>query len=248
MVREAVKARAARQPVPAQLRRALGQASPASFLETPRLDSGGIEDDLVMCLSGDRFLANLAPVQELLLQIALGIQLAGVDQVGRSAGPVLLGSWCNSLHAFVLPRRFAPHNIHYVNWTCATLWSGSSWPRWTSICSEVTHHACNPAPCLGILLQVQHELLAPSHALEVGVVIIALPTRGVGVVGQGSPSTIGIEPAGKPPLGHRAHPVSSGPAAHRIGGTPPLPGRSGYHPGPAGGSSRTACSPGRHAS
>ena len=35
-----------------------------------------------MCLSGDRFPADLAPVQELLLQIALGIQLAGVDQVG----------------------------------------------------------------------------------------------------------------------------------------------------------------------
>ena len=35
MVREAVKALAALQPVPAQLRRALGQASPASFLETP---------------------------------------------------------------------------------------------------------------------------------------------------------------------------------------------------------------------
>ena len=34
-----------------------------------------------------------------------------------------------------------PDNIHYVNWTCATLWSGSSWPRWTSICSEVTHQA-----------------------------------------------------------------------------------------------------------
>ena len=96
-----------------------------------------------------------------------------------------------------------PDNIHYVNWTCATLWSGSSWTRWTSICSEVTHHACNPAPCLGILLQVQDELLAPSHALEVGKVIIVLPTRGVGVVGQGSPSTIGIEPAWKPPLGHR---------------------------------------------
>ena len=47
MVGEALKARAARQPVPAQLRRALGQAGPASFLETPRLDSGGIEDALV---------------------------------------------------------------------------------------------------------------------------------------------------------------------------------------------------------
>ena len=35
-----------------------------------------------MCLSGDRFPADLAPVQELLLQIALGIQLAGVDQLG----------------------------------------------------------------------------------------------------------------------------------------------------------------------
>ena len=39
-------------------------------------------DALVMCLSGDRFPADLAPVQELLLQIALGIQLPGVDQVG----------------------------------------------------------------------------------------------------------------------------------------------------------------------
>ena len=35
-----------------------------------------------MCLSGDRFLADPVPVQELLLQIALGIQLPGVDQVG----------------------------------------------------------------------------------------------------------------------------------------------------------------------
>ena len=58
-----------------------------------------------MCLSGDRFPADLAPVQELLLQIALGIQLAGVDQVGDEQVGDEQGLFCLG-HGATPPKRF----------------------------------------------------------------------------------------------------------------------------------------------
>ena len=80
------------------------------------------------------------------------------------------------------------------------------WRAWqlVSVRTEITHQAGNPAHCLGVLLQVQHELLALSYAPEIGVVIIAVPTPSVGVVSQRSLATVGIESARKPPLGHWA--------------------------------------------
>ena len=61
-----------------------------------------------MCLSGDRFPADLAPVQELLLQIALGIQLAGVDQVGDEQGLFCLGHGATPSKRFFFPAGLLP--------------------------------------------------------------------------------------------------------------------------------------------
>ncbi len=79
MIHEAVKARPGLQLVPAQLRRALGQASLPSLLEALHPHPGGIEYGFVVRLSGDRFLADPVPVQELSFHVAVGIELAGVD-------------------------------------------------------------------------------------------------------------------------------------------------------------------------
>ena len=67
MVHEAGKPGDSCQLVPAQLRRALGLTSPASILEGPLPDPGGIQDGLVAGLSGYHALENLAPVLELAL-------------------------------------------------------------------------------------------------------------------------------------------------------------------------------------
>ena len=82
VVHEAVQPGEGCHLVPAQLGRALGQAGSASFLEATLLNPGGIEDGLVVRLSGYCSLADLVPVQELGFHVALRIELAGVNQVG----------------------------------------------------------------------------------------------------------------------------------------------------------------------
>ena len=79
VVHEAVEARAGLQLVPAQLRRALGEAGSASFLEAPLPHPSRIEDRPVVRVSRHLALADLVPVQELVLHVAVGIQFAGVD-------------------------------------------------------------------------------------------------------------------------------------------------------------------------
>ena len=82
VVHEAVKARAGLQLVPAQLRRALGEASLASFLEDPLPDPGSIEDRPVVRVSRHLALADLAPLQELGFHVDLGVQPAQLRQFG----------------------------------------------------------------------------------------------------------------------------------------------------------------------
>ena len=86
VVHEAVKARAGLQLVPAQLRRALGEASLASFLEDPLPDPGSIEDRPVVSLSGDHAPADPVPLQELGFNVALGVQPAQLRQFGLGRG------------------------------------------------------------------------------------------------------------------------------------------------------------------
>ena len=76
-VHETMKPRGGFPLVPAHLRRSFGQASPATFLEGPLLDPGGIEDCLVVDPSGYHVLANLAPV----LELALHVAQVGEDQL-----------------------------------------------------------------------------------------------------------------------------------------------------------------------
>ena len=55
-----------------------------------------------------------------------------------------------------------------------------------------------------VLRQVQHELLTPPNTPEIGVLAVATPAPEVRMVAQRSLVIIGIEPARKPPPGHRA--------------------------------------------
>ena len=51
-------------------------------LEAPLPHPGGSQDGLVVGLAGHHLAADLVPVQELGLEVAVIVDLAGVDQVG----------------------------------------------------------------------------------------------------------------------------------------------------------------------
>ena len=92
VVHELVESRSGGQLVPAQLRRGLGKAGSPPFLEGPLPDPGSIEDGLVVDLAGDLAFAALVPVQELLIQAALGVDLPGVGQEGDEQVLLLVGN------------------------------------------------------------------------------------------------------------------------------------------------------------
>ena len=82
VVHRAVQARGGLHLVPARLVCALGEADHPAFLEAPLPHPGYLEDGLVVDLSGHLPLPDVVPVPELGFQVALGVELAGVDQVG----------------------------------------------------------------------------------------------------------------------------------------------------------------------
>ena len=53
---------------------------------------------------------------------------------------------------------------------------------------------------LGVVGEVQHELLPSTDALQVGVIGVAPPASAVGVVGQRRLVAVGIEPPREPPI------------------------------------------------
>ena len=67
------------------------QPAPVAALVVPLSHPGGLENGLVVSRAGDLALADLVPLQELGLHVAVGVDLPRVDQVGDEQVLLLVG-------------------------------------------------------------------------------------------------------------------------------------------------------------
>ena len=70
------------------------------------------------------------------------------------------------------------------------------------VSAEVAQQIRQPLDCFRVVGEVQHELLPSADGPQVGVVSVVLPASAFGVVGQGRPVAVGIEPPWESPLGN----------------------------------------------
>ena len=176
VVHRAVEARGGLKLVPSQLRCALGEAGSAAFLEAPLPYPGGLADRLVVRLSGNLVLADPVPLQEFGLHVALGIELAGVDEVGEEQGFLFVCHDATLYSPFTqewwLPARstersvgkgiVGPDNIHYVNFSRSGRLRHARYP---SMGGDVS----SPSSCLLIGVETPYPLSASGKWSRVGI-------------------------------------------------------------------------------